>query len=104
MFNIFISHNRLILVEHQIALYLGRTSLDIRCHQLGCECLRRSRVRLRIKLEEHVLCLVLGGVANVLLEVDTPWANQGGIETVKIVCGHEDYATIGFGYTVEGVQ
>lgn len=80
MLYIFISHNWLVFVQHQIALDLSGTRFYIQCQELCCERLRCRWIRLWIELEEHVLRLIFGGMTNVLCEVNSTRSDQSRIK------------------------
>ena len=53
---------------------------------------------------EHSYHLLLTSVSNILLYIDTTWANQRSIQVFEVVGGHEENARLSGVQAVQGVQ
>lgn len=95
--------NRVGLVHDKQTLHLGCGNQLV----VGLESLDELVAQLLLAGEEpheHLLGLVLGGIVNTLLEVNSSRSNESRIQTLGMVGGHEDDSFFRRSHTVQGVQ
>ena len=88
---------RVIFIQHEVALHLGRTDLRCSLTDTVCKGLSQGSCLPGVEPLEH-----LG--QHILLHVYSPGAYQGRVKPVDMVGGHEYYACFGGSHTVQGVE